>query len=94
MKNTMLRYGGIWALTEWHLVPQIFIYFSCFHFYQLSGVRILVLSSLLDYYAANVRRAFVYLFLQLVYFSLCPGVGLGFRPDGRTSGNLLVSVHC
>lgn len=78
MKNIMLRYGGIWALTEWHLVPQIFIYFSCFHFYQLSGVRILVPSSLLDHYAANVRRAFVYLFLQLVLFFFMSRRWLGF----------------
>ena len=78
MKNIMLRYGGIWALTEWHLVPQIFIYVSCFHFYQLSGVRILVPSSLLDHYAANVRRAFVYLFLQLVLFFFMSRRWLGF----------------
>ena len=78
MKNIMLRYGGIWALTEWHLVPQIFIYFSCFHFYQLSRVRILVPSSLLDHYAANVRRAFVYLFLKLVLFFFMSRRWLGF----------------
>lgn len=78
MKNIMLRYGGIWALTEWHLVPQIFIYFSCFHFNQLSGVRILVPSSLLNHYAANVRRAFDFLFLQLVSFFFMSRRWLGF----------------